>query len=88
MPRVILTKEQRREAVCEQRDRMLISLIQSKMVLYGIPVETLCKTVGIAKSSMYRRLQRPSERFSFNELCALFGVLRISNEEISNVIRR
>ena len=88
MPKINLTQEERRKARIEQRDKMLKALLESKMTIYSVSIKSLGNKIGVSLSGMYRRLQKPSERFRFDELCALFEALRISNEEICEIIRR
>ena len=87
MPKVCLTAEDRYNAVCEKRDLKLQALILAKMREYNIPMATIEKTLKVAKNGAYYRLKKPTERLNINELAALLGVLRVSIEELCNLMR-
>lgn len=84
---VYLTHEDKLKAKQNQRDRKLQALINSKMIEYGITIETIERSLGISQSATYRRLRNPSDRLSIKEFSILVEVLHISNEEICSIVR-
>ena len=88
MPKVYLTSEERKQSVIERRAKSLKGLIQHKITEYGVSKETLAKTLCVGERALYYRLQSPAERLNVNEFAALMGVLRISNDEIIDVLRK
>ncbi len=88
MPRVLLTAEERRQNALERRAKSLRGLIEHKMIEYGISKDTLAKTLCIAERALRYRLQSPAERLSVDEFAAIIGTLRISNDEIIEVMRK
>ena len=88
MPKVLLTAEQRKQNVMERRNMSLKGLIQHKMTEYGVSKDTLAKSLCIAERTLWYRLQSPADRLSFNELAIIVGILRISNDEVYEILRK
>ncbi len=88
MPKILLTAEQKRQSVMERRAMSLKGLIQHKMTEYGISRDTLARTLCVSERTLWYRLHSPAERLNVDEFAALVGVLRISNEEIIEVLRK
>lgn len=88
MPRVLLTAEDRRQNVLERRAKSLRGLIEHKMIMYSISRETLARSLCISERALYNRLRSPAERFSVDEFAALVGILRISNDEVYEILRK
>lgn len=84
---VYLTRKDKLKAEQDRRSRKLQALINSKMIEYGITIETIERNLGVGRGSVYRRLRNPSDRLTINEFSILVEVLHISNEEICSIVR-
>ena len=58
-----------------------VNKLKAKMVEKGTNVELLAKSIGMNKSTLYRKLNKGGEDFSIKEIRLIASELDISDEE-------
>lgn len=88
MPKIALTAEDRKQNIIERRRLSLRGLIEHKMIEHSISKSTLARALGVAERTLWYRLQSPAERLNVDDFAILVAILRITNDEIIEIVRK
>lgn len=76
LSRVNATKEKRGDIV-----RVDINKLRGKIVECGLTQEHVAKSIGVDRSTFYRKMKDEGSEFSIGEMHSICNVLSLTNEE-------
>lgn len=62
-----------------------MNLLKSKIVENGLSVEKIVESIGINKSTFYRKLANEGENFTVEEVYKIASTLNLSAREVNSI---
>lgn len=62
-----------------------MNLLKSKIVENGLSVEKIVESIGINKSTFYRKLANEGENFTVEEVYKIASALNLSAREVNSI---